>query len=199
VYYGSADFYKANISSGESIQAQYYYFLSSFLLLGLIPLCFWLWGFRNSLSQLGLSLGNIKGGLLITAAGFPVIIIIAFLAAKNPAFRTEYPLYRELLLDQHKALWYWLILGLYYIGWELFFRGFMLIGLENKFGQANSVLIQTLASCLVHIGKPDAEIFGSIIAGLIFGWIVLKYRSIWPVFILHWSLGVFLDIFIVYG
>jgi len=52
---------------------------------------------------------------------------------------------------------------------------------------------------LMHIGKPDAEIFASIAAGLIFGWAVIKCRSIWPVFFSHWALGGFLDIFIIYG
>lgn len=199
VYYGSAGFYTANISAGDGVAAQYYYFLSSFILLGLIPLLIWLAVFRDDLRQLGLSAGNFKGGALILAAGLPVVILIAFITAKNPAFRAEYPLYRGLLADQQGAIWYWLILGAYYIGWETFFRGFMLFGLESQFGKANSILIQTLASCLVHIGKPDAEIFGSIIAGIVFGWIVLRYRSIWPVFFLHWALGIFLDIFIIYG
>jgi membrane protease YdiL (CAAX protease family) len=51
----------------------------------------------------------------------------------------------------------------------------------------------------MHIGKPGAEIFASIVAGVVFGWVALKCRSIWPVFISHWGLGAFMDIFVIYG
>ena len=88
---------------------------------------------------------------------------------------------------------------LYYIAWEFFFRGFILFGLKTKFGAINAILIQTISSCLVHIGKPEGEIIGSIIVGVIFGVIVLRTRSIWYVVLLHAAIGVLTDLFIIYG
>jgi membrane protease YdiL (CAAX protease family) len=137
--------------------------------------------------------------VILALAGLPIIVLVAFLTSKNPSFQAEYPLYRDLLQNQNMGLQYWLMYGLYYFGWESFFRGFMLFGLKDKFGELNSVLIQTIPSCLVHIGKPDAEIFSSIIAGVVFGLLALRTRSIWPIFIWHWGLGITLDIFIVYA
>ena len=199
VYYGSAEFYQRIFTGGDELKSQYYYFLSSFVWLGIVPLLIWKLGFGSSLREMGLSFGNTKQTLVFSAIGLPVIIIMAYFTAQNPAFRAEYPLFRGLLDNHHLGLGYWLMYALYYIGWEFFFRGFMLFGLKNKFGETSSILIQTIPSCLVHIGKPDAEIFSSIFAGIIFGYVALRCRSLWPVFIWHLALGVVLDIFIVFG
>ncbi|MCP4580540.1 MAG: CPBP family intramembrane metalloprotease [candidate division Zixibacteria bacterium] len=199
IYYGSANFYNNLTGMPNLADGRYYYFLSSFILLGLIPALIWFLGFKQKLSGLGLGIGNLKRSLVFTAIGLPVMAILAYFSSNDPAFQMEYPLFRGLIIDQGNIISYILMYGLYYVGWEVFFRGFMLFGLKDKFGDTYSILIQTIPSCLVHIGKPDAEIFSSIIAGIAFGWIVLRCRSIWPIFICHWALGVFLDLFIIYG
>jgi hypothetical protein len=198
-YYGSASFYNTHFGASNSAAPQYFYFMASLLLLGIIPILIAAIGFRIKLTDLGLGLGNKRLTLILTLIAIPTMILLAFLSAKNPAFRAEYPLNRALVTDQSGLSLYMLIYAAYYIGWEIFFRGFMLFGLKDSLGEFNSILIQTIPSCLMHIGKPDAEIFSSIIAGLIFGWVVLKCRSIWPVFWGHWALGAFLDVFIIYG
>jgi len=198
-YYGSAEFCSRFISASNGLANQYYYFLSSFVLLGLIPVLIWIFGFKLNFSSLGLSLGNHKKSLQFIAIGLPLMALLAYISSKNPDFQVEYPLYRGLLTEQNSLSIYFIIYGLYYLGWETFFRGFMLFGLLDDYGKNASILIQTIPSCLMHIGKPDAEIFASILAGIVFGWVVLRCRSIWPIFICHWGLGVFLDIFIIYG
>lgn len=198
-YYGSASFYNNHFNSGNQIAAQYYYFISSLIILGLVPLLISIFGFRLNLPALGLGLGDKRSTIILTLIGIPIMILLAYLSAQNPAFRAEYPLAKTLLQNQSGISLYLLLYGAYYIGWEIFFRGFMLLGLKDSLGEVNSVLIQTIPSCLMHIGKPDSEIFASIAAGLIFGWVVIKCRSIWPVFFSHWALGGFLDIFIIYG
>jgi membrane protease YdiL (CAAX protease family) len=198
-YYGSSSFYNLHFGDSGSANPQYYYFSASLLLLGIIPLAITVFGFRMKLSDLGLALGDKRLTLLVTLFAIPVMILIAYLSSKNPAFRAEYPLNRNLLTSNMGVSSYVLIYGVYYIGWELFFRGFMLFGLKDSLGEINSILIQTIPSCLMHIGKPDAEIFSSIFAGLVFGWVVLKCRSIWPVFFGHWALGACLDLFIING
>ena len=112
----------------------------------------------------------------------------------------EYPLAKSLLSDQSNLLLYQsAYIIFYYFGWEFFFRGFLLFGLKDRFGDINAILIQTISSCLIHIGKPEGEILGSIIIGILFGIIALRTRSIWYVFLIHAAIGVFLDLFIIYG
>ena len=167
--------------------------------MGIVPFFIWKFFFDFKVSDLGLSFGDRRQTIILTAVGLPVMALLAYLSAKNPAFIGEYPLFRGLAQQHNLVPGYLLMYGLYYLGWELFFRGFMLSGLRRNYGDIAAVLIQTIPSCLVHIGKPDAEIFASIVAGIIFGLAALRCRSIWPVFLWHWGLGVFLDLFIIYG
>jgi membrane protease YdiL (CAAX protease family) len=62
----------------------------------------------------------------------------------------------------------------------------------------NAILIQTISSSLIHLGKPEGEILGSIIVGIIFGAIAIRTRSFLYVFILHATIGVLTDIFILF-
>lgn len=197
-YYGLAGGYvRSYVGNGPG--PQYFYFLSSLVLLGVIPFLIWTLVFRLSVAELGIRLGDVKKGLLVVAIGLPLMAVLAYLSSKSIAFQREYPLLQGLMVDRSGVFAYFLIYGLYYIGWEVYFRGFMLFGLRDGFGDTASILIQTIPSCLLHVGKPAPEAFGSIVAGIVFGWIVFKTRSIWPVLILHWALGVMLDIFLIYG
>jgi len=198
-YYGWDDYYVHMTGDSESVCPQYYFFISSFLLLGIIPALIWRFGFRQSLEEMGLGPGDLSYGLKIAAAGVPLMIFLSYFSAGNAEFTAEYPLFRGLVDDRAGIIPYFVLYGLYYIGWEAFFRGFMLFGLRSRFGDAAAILIQTIPSCLMHIGKPKAEIFASIVAGIAFGAIVLRCRSIWPIFLCHWCLGVSLDIFIIRG
>ncbi len=74
----------------------------------------------------------------------------------------------------------------------------MQFGLRRRLGDWNAILIQTLASCLLHIGKPDKEIFSSILGGIVWGMVVFRTRSLLPALLLHWLLSTSLDAFIIY-
>ncbi|HNR08342.1 MAG TPA: CPBP family intramembrane metalloprotease, partial [Saprospiraceae bacterium] len=84
----------------------------------------------------------------------------------------------------------------YYLVWEFYFRGFLLFGLAKIYGPAAAILIQTISSCLVHLGKPEGETLGSVAAGLLFGLLALRTGSIWYGWLIHFSLGVMTDFFI---
>jgi sensor histidine kinase regulating citrate/malate metabolism len=52
-----------------------------------------------------------------------------------------------------------------------------------------------IAAC---VGTDDGEIIGSIFVGILFGAIALRTRSIWYTFILHASLGILTDLFVIW-
>lgn len=81
-----------------------------------------------------------------------------------------------------------------WIAWEFFFRGFMLFGFEKDFG-SRAVLISTIPFVLMHFGKPEMEVLGSLFAGFILCFIALRSRSIWPGVILHWLVASSMDFF----
>jgi uncharacterized protein len=128
-----------------------------------------------------------------------LVIPSAYNSSFMPEVLAEYPLPRFLLQDQQLLPVYMLALFfLYYVGWEFFFRGFLLFGLKEKYGAFPAILIQTISSCLVHIDKPAAEIVGSIPFGILFGIIALRTKSIWVVVFIHAALGIFNDLFIIF-
>lgn len=70
------------------------------------------------------------------------------------------------------------------LAWEYLLRGFLLFGLEERFGKA-SIVIQMVPFVLLHLGKPEIETLSCIITGLWFGWIAYRSRSFWPAFLIH--------------
>ena len=175
-------------------------FIIFFILTFIIPALYIKLAMKQKLTAFGLGAGDIKTGI-ISLILIPLIVLPSiYFGAKMPELQTEYPLAKSLLHDQSNLLVYELAyLIFYYIAWEFFFRGFILFGLKDKFGAINAILIQTISSCLVHIDKPEGEIIGSIIAGIILGIIALRTRSIWYVVILHAAIGILTDLFIIYG
>jgi len=124
------------------------------------------------------------------------MILTTYPSSKMPDFLAEYPLNKSAGESTFSFLSHAIAYLFYYIGWEIFFRGFMQFGLREKLGDWFSILVQTLASCLVHIGKPDGEIYGSIIAGIVWGIVAFRAQSILPIILIHWLVGVSLDFFI---
>ena len=181
------------------LYARAWQFIVFFVLMFVVPVLYIKLVMKRPLSDFGFDLGDIKWGSkwLIT---IPLLVVpLIYISSKMPDIRAEYPLAKSLLSDQSHLFIYELgYIIFYYIAWEFFFRGFLLFGLKERFGAVNAILIQTISSCLVHIDKPEGEIIGSIVIGILFGMIALRSRSIWWVFLLHISIGVLTDLFIIY-
>ncbi len=201
-YYGSKAFYLAHLAGtftvfgGAGRTAELYHFLSAFVLLGLIPALVIRIGFRESLGTYGLQLGDVGYSFKALLVMLPLAILAAYPGAQSPEFIAEYPFDKAAGRSAGDFIGHAAAYLLYYMGWEFFFRGFLQHGLRDRFGPWNAVLIQTLASCLTHIGKPASEVYGSILVGLLWGFIVFRTRSLWAVLLAHWTLGVALDYFI---
>jgi len=188
-----------NIVNGE-VYAYLLEYSSFFVLMLVIPVLMSLFSRRSGVLLSLFSLRGVKKNLLWVLATLAVVVIpSAYYASTLSTVLTEYPLPRVLLQNQQMLPVYFLgLFFLYYLPWEFFFRGFLLFGLKDKYGTPAAVLIQTISSCLVHIGKPTPEVIGSIPFGIIFGVIALRTKNIWIVVLLHAALGIFTDLFIIY-
>jgi membrane protease YdiL (CAAX protease family) len=201
-YYGSKAFYLSHLTGMSGLfgdasrAAERYHFLSAFLLLGLIPALVTRFGFRESLRTCGVQWGDVSYSFKALLVMLPLAVLAAYPGAQSPEFMAEYPFDKGVGRSAGEFIGHAATYLLYYMGWEFFFRGFMQHGLRDRFGPWNAILVQTVASCLVHIGKPASEIYGSILAGLVWGFIVFRARSLWAVVLTHWALGVALDYFI---
>lgn len=204
-YVGSTEFY-INVSSsvlslGDNVEwfAVNYFFLSAFILMGVVPFFLIKFYLKENSADFGLQIGDWQNGLKTVAVLFPIIAIALLLpAAYQKEFKDFYPLYKGAENSFSSFFGFEFSRGiLYYSAWEFFFRGFLLFGMRKYVGDWNAILIQTIPSCLWHIGYPAGEILMSIPGGILFGVMAIRTRSIiWP-FILHWLIGIAMDAFIV--
>lgn len=201
-YFGSPTFYQSALADhflrfgNPDLTAALYMFASSLLLLGILPALIVRFVFHESLSLYGVSWGDLQFGLKAAFFLAPLMILLTIPASTMPSFTAQYPIFKGVGSSTSTFVGYSLAYSIFYAGWEFYFRGYMQFGLRERFGDWNSILMQTLASCLLHIGKPALEIYGAIIAGIVWGWVVFRSRSILVILLLHWLMGVSLDFFI---
>jgi membrane protease YdiL (CAAX protease family) len=173
------------------------HFVAAFVLLGLLPAVGAVWMLRARLGDLGFGLGDWRRGLAWMAAGLPLAILAGRIASGSPAMRAVYPLDRAVLSDPSRFAPYAALQFLYYGSWEVLFRGVLLFGLRRTMGAGRANLLQTALSVTAHFGRPIDETFAAFPAGLLFGWIDLRVRSIWYVAVIHWLVGVSVDWFLI--
>ena len=171
-------------------------FASVLLLLGLLPALIVKFIFREKLADYGVGLGDRPRTVRSFLICSPIVLLIAYLSAGSASLASEYPVDH---LARVSGWWFTLHAStylLFYLGWEFQFRGFMQHGLEESMGASSALLVQVLASVLLHIGKPTGEIYGSIVGGLLWGLLAYRTRSLLSGMLQHFLLGIALDWFI---
>lgn len=159
-----------------------YKYLDRVLLYLVIPLVFVLL-FREDPREYGFTLGDWKAGLLITVAGILLMTpVIWYLGRGDPGMQDYYE-------SSLKGLPWTTFLDL--IGWEFFFRGWILFGYARKFG-AEALWLQAVPFALAHIGKPEVETLSTIFGGFAFGWVAWRTRSFLYPFLIHWFIATFI-------
>jgi membrane protease YdiL (CAAX protease family) len=163
--------------------------------LGIVPALIIRFGFRERLADYGLALRAPKFNGLFVLFGGCAVVILSLITSRVTAFRAIYPEVRSAIGAPRLLFVSSLFYVLYYVGYETFFRGYLLFGLEPRLGPAPAILVTTLASTLVHISRPAGEYLGALVAGLVAGYVVLRTRSIWGVLLVHLIAGLSLDVF----
>lgn len=172
-----------------------YMHICTFILFFLVPCAIILFVFKSSLAEFGWRVGDWRFGLKFLGLWIILITPILYLNSFMPDFQREYPL---VPLEGRGFGWFvlWgLIYLVYYIGWEFLFRGFMQIGLQPALGAFYSICVQTIPSTIIHFGKPQGETFSAIVAGVVFGAVALRTRSILWTLLAHFYTGMANDIF----
>jgi uncharacterized protein len=80
---------------------------------------------------------------------------------------------------------------------EIFWRGFAQRRMQEKFGRWTGYLLTTAIYAFVHIWAFNFMLLmAALICGLFWGWMYLKYKSVWPGLISHavWDLFIFIII-----
>jgi len=173
-----------------------YEYLTSFLLMFWVPYFIIKMVFKKRLSDFGFQFGDVRYGLIFVLITIPYLLWIVYAGSSSVVIQNEYPLSKSTMSHLHLFIIVEIFYLIYYVGFEFLFRGFMLFGLEKRYGALAAILIQTIPSAIIHFGKPVSESFGAIFAGLVFGYLAIRTRSVLYPLLLHAIIGIGTDIFV---
>lgn len=178
------------------------------LLLALIYGC-WKMGVWGRTDQDEKEPANLRKAIGLTRQGFnprPYFLLLLFLtplialASTQHDFLRFYPKVKNLAFINAYAhpAWPWKLLyelsyGLDFLSIELFFRGFLVIGLARWAGP-KAILPMAAFYCTVHFGKPLAECISSFFGGLALGVIAWRTRSILGGLMVHLGLAWMMEV-----
>lgn len=150
--------------------------------------------FREKLSDYGWQMKGAFKDWWLYAAMLVIMLPLVIYFSSTASFQTRYPFYNP---SHDASLTPFLIWEVMYfaqfVGLEFFFRGFMTLGLRNRFG-FYSIFIMTIPYCMIHFGKPMPETFGAIAAGFVLGTLAMKSRSVFMGVLIHYSVAITMDL-----
>lgn len=121
-----------------------------------------------------------------------LLIMVPLIAAASTQhdFLAMYPKFKNIaFLNEgrssgwHKVL-YELSYGIDFVGIELFFRGFLILGFVKWAGK-DAILPMAIFYCTIHFGKPLGECISSFFGGVILGVVTYHTRSIYGGLMVH--------------
>lgn len=204
-YYGSGRFFRKVI--GPLVMARedipyascFYWSVTSWFTYLLVPLLAITIAGRlrreQAPSTTGLGLGDWRMGLACCAIFYGVMLPLLAVIAFNGDFQGKYPLCEEATRSVARFVAYEISFALYFIAWEYFWRGFLLFGLEKKFGFW-TIFVSMLPFVVAHWPKPDLEAMSSILGGLALGYLALRTRSIWYGWFIHSATAITLEVMV---
>lgn len=165
---------------------------ASLLLFFLVPLVLIKTAFKEKWSSYGLGMGDWKFGLTATLVAFVVMPFLVYNSSLNPEhklfYSSEFPLQLATSSAAYFGLWAFTYLP-HYIGWEFFFRGYIGFGMKKHYGAFMAIMLQTVLTTLMHIGKPEGETWGAAVGGIYLGLLTYRSKSVWYAVLFHWYLG----------
>jgi len=183
--FASPNFYY-EMFSRDRLNSRLYWFIADGILMFAIPALIIKFVFKEKIRDYGFRLGDVKFGLYTASLFLIVMLVTVWIASGSQKFASTYP---QGGIKVSGSLYVFLVyefcILIYMLGWEFFWRGYVLFGLKQKFGYY-SIFIQMIPFFILHKGKPEIELFASIFAGLILGIQALRSNSFIYCWILHW-------------
>lgn len=173
-----------------------YWAATSLLIRVLIPMVIVVYLFRERPWDNGFRIRGVTPLVKIYPLLFIGMLPVLFLASLSSGFQNKYPFYDQAALGWDHFVLYETAHGIEFMGVEAFFRGFMTFGLFARFGYSG-LFIMVIPYCMVHFGKPAAEVFAAIPAGLLLGYLALKTRSWFYGALLHWAVAITMDLMVI--
>lgn len=200
-YFFSRRFFRENLSSQFVLSSEnyalieyLYWFIGETIPLFILPLLIIKFLFKEKIRNYGVSAGNISLGIKYTILFSIVMIIIVWLSSANAEFAGRYPHIQSAKQSWTIFLIYELGMLIYMFNWEFTWRGYMLFGLEEKFG-FYAIFIQMIPFVILHNGKPFLETIGAIFGGIALGFLAYRTRSVFYPVLVHFVTMFSIDLF----
>ncbi|MFN2412509.1 MAG: type II CAAX prenyl endopeptidase Rce1 family protein [Pyrinomonadaceae bacterium] len=165
-----------------------------------VPASVIVFGWKQSLANYGLNFRIEQDFWRVFAGCVVVMLPLVYWAAKTGEFAAKYPFFRvyngEHYIGQAFLIWE-LIYFLQFFGLEFFFRGFLVHSLKPALG-IYSIFVMTVPYTMIHFGKPPAETFAAVLAGIFLGWLSYRNGNIWMGLLLHCSVAFSMDFLALY-
>ena len=157
---------------GRAASAIRYQALERVVLFGLVPALVVLFAFRDRLTNYGWGLGDWRWGIGLAAAGCALMTPVIVAVGSNADFRSYYSISSASVGDLAVTN----VLDL--VPSEFLLRGFLMFTLLRTIGPLGIVVAQ-MPFVFAHLGKPEIELFSTLVGGMVFGWLDWRTRSIW--------------------
>ena len=182
---------------------QYFYqFAITVLLYVVVPWLIVKYYFNESFVELSWRHLRNKTALLVCAIIYPLVLASTWFSSNEPVLQSEYPLSKLIGSSWGIFILYQCSYFFYFFSYETFYRGYLQFGyLGNKPGKRDIItilLIQTVITTLFHIGKPGTEVLMAALFGPVFGYVAIRFNSMWYGMWIHFLMNVFMDFFILY-
>jgi membrane protease YdiL (CAAX protease family) len=172
----------------------YLYWAAMSLLVRIVAPCLIIWlVLRESVRDFGYRVRGITKHAYVYLVLFALMVPIVLAASFLQGFQNKYPMYGQAILGWDHFAYHQIAYGIQFFGVEAFFRGFLTFGLYKRFGYS-ALFVMVIPYSMVHFGKPPIEVFAAVPAGLILGYLALKTRSWIFGALLHWSVGLTMDL-----
>ena len=146
-------------------------------------------------------------GLIGKSADFKPYLVLLFImlplilwASLQDSFQKVYPRYKPETAEEYLGLSPWITFSLFEITYalrficvELFFRGFLILGMQKILGNS-CVMMMTCVYVFIHFGKPMPETIGSLFGGFMLGVITLKSKNIYGGIFLHMGVALLMEV-----
>ncbi len=169
----------------------------NFITLFVPLLIVWLFTKQKNDSFYGLTFKNaqVRPYFLLLLLMVPLIA----LAAQDASFLKTYPLFKTYGVDVYwhiskgyLAIPYEFLYSSSFLNVELFFRGFLVIGMIRIMGK-NAILPMVVMYAFLHFGKPMGEAISSVFGGYLLGIFAYYSRTIWGGVIVHGGIALMME------
>jgi CAAX protease family protein len=164
-----------------------------FLAYMVIPAVIVRFGFGVKLRDFGLTFKGFARHLPIYVVLYLLVLPFVIPAAFSPHTAKFYPFFKGAGEGLGPFVRWQLVYGLQFLSLEFFFRGFLLFGLEKRFG-IHAVFVMIVPYAMIHFRKSWPESVAAIVAGLVLGVLALRTRSVLGGVLIHWAVAITMDV-----